>query len=103
MDTLIQLLPLLVCTILSGIPAFRLLGRTGQSKGWVIFVVLFPFIGLIVFIWVEAYSRWIRQPQRCACHGERRRRTGHSTWARPTGFAVDSPLEERGFEIVVPL
>ena len=36
----------------------------------------------------------IRQPQRCACHGERRRRTGHSTWARPTGFAVDSLLEE---------
>src|ERR1700731_3220778 len=25
----------------------------------------------------------------------RRRRTGHSTWARPTGFAVDSPLEGR--------
>jgi hypothetical protein len=36
------------------------------------------------------------------CHGERRRRTGHSTWARPTGFAVDSPLEERGFEPSVP-
>src|ERR1700719_2400635 len=41
----------------------------------------------------------IRQPQRCACHGERRRRTGHSTWARPTGFAVDSPLEGAGFEL----
>src|SRR6516165_1597856 len=33
----------------------------------------------------------------------RRRRTGHSTWARPTGFAVDSPLEEPGFEPLVPL
>ena len=43
------------------------------------------------------------QPQRCACHGERRRRTGHSTWARPTGFAVDSPLEQKGFELWVPL
>jgi hypothetical protein len=47
-------------------------------------------------------SAKIRQPQRCACHGERRLRTGHSTWARPTGFAVDSPLEESGFEPSVP-
>jgi hypothetical protein len=44
----------------------------------------------------------IHQQQRCACHGERRRRTGHSTWARPTGFAVDSPLEGAGFELPVP-
>jgi hypothetical protein len=29
-------------------------------------------------------------------------RTGHSAWARPTGFAVDSPLEEGGFEPSVP-
>jgi len=36
------------------------------------------------------------------CHGERRRRTGHSTWARPTGFAVDSLLEGAGFELSVP-
>jgi hypothetical protein len=48
--------------------------------------------GLVVpRVWRNAAR--IRQPQRCACHGERRRRTGHSTWARPTGFAVDSPLE----------
>jgi len=33
----------------------------------------------------------------------RRRRTGHSTWARPTGFAVDSPLEGAVFESSVPL
>src|ERR1700719_612441 len=32
----------------------------------------------------------------------RRRRTGHSTWARPTGFAVDSPVEGEGFEPSVP-
>jgi len=32
----------------------------------------------------------------------RRRRTGHSTWARPTGFAVDSPLEGAVFESSVP-
>ena len=32
----------------------------------------------------------------------RRRRTGHFTWARPTGFAVDSPLEGTGFEPSVP-
>src|ERR1700726_929175 len=32
----------------------------------------------------------------------RRRRTGHSTWARPTGFAVDSSLEGTGFEPSVP-
>jgi hypothetical protein len=56
---------------------------------------------------VLAYATTIHKSQgseypAVVCHGERRRRTGHSTCARPTGFAVDSLLEGDGFERLVP-
>jgi hypothetical protein len=33
MQTFIQFVPLLLCTLAAAIPTYRLLGRTGQSRG----------------------------------------------------------------------
>ena len=60
-DLLIQLLPLALVWILSIIPSIRLLGRVGKSKAWAL-LALWPLVGLLVLVWIVAYSRW-EQPQ----------------------------------------
>jgi hypothetical protein len=60
-DFLIQLLPLVLVWVLSIIPSIRLLGRVGKSKAWAL-LALWPLVGLLMLVWIVAYSRW-EQPQ----------------------------------------
>jgi hypothetical protein len=54
------LVVLVVMTILSIIPAVRLLRRVGKSRAWAL-LALYPGGGVIILLWVIAYSRW--EPQ----------------------------------------
>ena len=60
-EFLIQLLPLVLVWVLSIVPSVRLLGRVGKSKAWA-FLALWPVVGLLILVWIVAYSRW-EQPQ----------------------------------------
>ncbi len=60
-DILIQLMPLAIVWVLSIIPSVRLLGRVGKSKAWAL-LALWPLVGLLILVWIVAYSRW-EQPQ----------------------------------------
>jgi hypothetical protein len=53
----VQLLPFLFVTIIQLIPAIRLLRRTGihpANAGY----ALLPWMGLVVLLFVVAYSKW---------------------------------------------
>jgi uncharacterized membrane protein YhaH (DUF805 family) len=57
MEGIVQLLPTIVLAVLLVIPTVRVLARTGKSRWWALFA-LFPFLGIIVLMWILAYSRW---------------------------------------------
>ena len=57
-----SLLPLVVWSIIPLIPAISICRRTGKTRWWAVLAVLPPFLGLIIFLFVFAYSRWTVTP-----------------------------------------
>jgi hypothetical protein len=57
-DTGMQLIPAALLGLVSVIPALRLLKRAGMSRAWALLSVVPPGLGLIVFVWVVAFSSW---------------------------------------------
>ena len=53
----VTLIPSLVLILLPLIPIIYLLKRVGMSLAWAL-LLLFPFFGFVVVIWVIAFSRW---------------------------------------------
>lgn len=57
-----QFIPIILIFVITVIPAWVVLGRTGKSRWWVILSVL-P-IGSIVLLWILAFSAWTTGPDR---------------------------------------
>ena len=53
----VMLLPSLVMILLPLIPVIYPLKRVGMSLAWAL-LLLFPFFGFVVVVWVIAFSRW---------------------------------------------
>lgn len=53
----VQFIPLIVLTILTGIPCWIILTKIGFSRWWLLFLVLTLF-GAIIIMWVIACRRW---------------------------------------------
>jgi hypothetical protein len=43
--------------VVSGIPSYKALGRTGQSRWWTLLVVI-PTFGAVVVLYIVAFRRW---------------------------------------------
>jgi hypothetical protein len=54
---LMQFVPLIVWYILTVIPVYIIIRRTGKPKWLAIFLVL-PIAGFAIVIWTLAYTRW---------------------------------------------
>jgi uncharacterized membrane protein YhaH (DUF805 family) len=61
-ESVAQLIPFTLWVVLSVIPALKLLGRLGKSRWWAALVVV-PFLGVVVLLWIVAYARWPRVEQ----------------------------------------
>ena len=61
-DFWIQLVPVTLLAALCMIPSIRILRRVGKSWAWSLFAI-WPIIGIIVVLWVIAYSRWQPEPE----------------------------------------
>jgi len=44
--------------IITAIPLFIILQRTGRSRWWIILVVLLSTLGGIILLWILAFGRW---------------------------------------------
>ncbi len=62
MDTVVQLLPFYIWLIVSLIPALSICKRVGKTRWWAALVVFPPLIGLVIFLFILAYSRWSVTP-----------------------------------------
>lgn len=60
MQDIMQLLPIVVFGVLLVIPTVRVLARMGKSRWWALFALV-PIFGIIVLMWILAYSRWPAQ------------------------------------------
>jgi len=56
-NLIIQLVPFLIWIALTLVSTIKLLRRTGIHVSVAAFS-LFPFLGLIVVVWIVAYSKW---------------------------------------------
>jgi len=54
---LAQFLPLAVWYVITGIPGFRIIRRTGLSAWWALFLIIQAF-GAVIVLWIVAYRRW---------------------------------------------
>jgi len=61
MDLFFQLLPLLFWWVVSVIPTITICQRIGKTR-WRASVMILPFFGIVVFLYVIAYSRWKVRP-----------------------------------------
>jgi hypothetical protein len=52
-----QLIPFALMFILSIIPAIKLLSRLGKNRWWAA-ITLVPGFGIVILLWIVAYSRW---------------------------------------------
>jgi len=57
LDTLLTMAPSLLMILLPVIPVIYLLKRVGMSRAWAL-LLLFPFFGFVVVVWVIAFARW---------------------------------------------
>ena len=57
MDLAVSLIPYAIITVLTVIPAWRLFGRIGMSRYWVVLTLAAP-IGVVIILWLVAYGRW---------------------------------------------
>jgi len=44
--------------IITAIPLYIILKRTGRSRWWIILVVFFSTLGGIIVLWILAFGRW---------------------------------------------
>jgi hypothetical protein len=61
-NIIVQLLPFYIWLIVSLFPALSICKRVGKTRWWAAPVVFPPLIGLIIFLLILAYSRWIVTP-----------------------------------------
>jgi|RhiMetdeSRZDD1v2_1073273.scaffolds.fasta_scaffold812611_3 uncharacterized membrane protein YhaH (DUF805 family) len=54
----VQLLPFAIWLVVIVIPAISICKRVGKTSWWAVLAILPPFLGLIIFLYVIAYSRW---------------------------------------------
>ena len=54
----VQLLPFAIWLVITLIPAISICKRIGKTRWWAALAVIPPFLGLIVFLYIIAYSRW---------------------------------------------
>src|SRR5215470_8238056 len=57
MEYVLMMLLSVVMILLPLIPVIYLLKRVGMSLAWAL-LLLFPFFGFVVVVWVIAFSRW---------------------------------------------
>ena len=57
MEAIAQFIPFVLSVALSIVPAIQLLGRIGKSRWWAAFTFI-PGFGVIILLWIVAYSRW---------------------------------------------
>jgi len=57
-DAWIQFVPTVLMGFLVVIPAMRLLKRAGMSRAWALLSFFPPWLGLVVLVWVVAFSSW---------------------------------------------
>ena len=55
----VRLIPYALIILLTAIPAWFLLRRTGKSRAWVLLAVV-P-LGTFVILWILAFSMWPRE------------------------------------------
>jgi len=53
----IQFLPLAVWYVVTGVPAFVILRRTGLSRWWALFIII-PIVGAVIVLWIVALRQW---------------------------------------------
>jgi hypothetical protein len=57
-DIGLQLIPSVLMGLLVIVPAMRLLKRVGLSRAWALLSFFPPWLGLVVMVWVIAFSSW---------------------------------------------
>jgi len=55
----IQAIQFVIVTVLFGIPIYKILGRAGKSRWWIV-SLLVPVLGTAVALWVIAFGRWTK-------------------------------------------
>lgn len=61
MEIIWSLLPFLLWSLISLIPAIAICRRVGKTRWWSAFVIL-PFVGPIIFMFIFAYGQWTVTP-----------------------------------------
>jgi len=63
-ENVVSLLPFVLISVITLVPAIAILRRMGKSWGWAAFVLI-PWLGTIIFLYILAFSLWPneRQPQ----------------------------------------
>lgn len=56
-ETIFSLLPFAFWVVLTVIPAVRLFGRLGKSR-WFAALAILPLLGVVILLWIAAYSDW---------------------------------------------
>ena len=54
----VQLLPFAIWLVIILIPAISICKRVGKTRWWAVLAIVPPFLGLIIFLYIIAYSRW---------------------------------------------
>ena len=54
----VQLLPFALWLVIILIPAISICKRVGKTRWWAVLAIVPPFLGLIIFLYIIAYSRW---------------------------------------------
>jgi uncharacterized membrane protein YhaH (DUF805 family) len=60
-EEIFSLIPFLIISVVSFIPALSICKRVGKTRWWAVLVIA-PWIGPIVFIYIFAYSNWGKTP-----------------------------------------
>jgi len=61
----IEAIQFVIVLVLFGIPIYRILGRTGKSRWWVVLLLLSVF-GTAIALWVIAFGRWAKDDRETA-------------------------------------
>ncbi len=54
-----QAIQLVIAIVLFGIPIYKILGRAGKSRWWIVLILLSVF-GAVIALWVIAFGRWTK-------------------------------------------
>jgi hypothetical protein len=61
----IQAIQLVIAIVLFGIPIYKILGRTGKSRWWIVLLLLSVF-GAVIALWIIAFGRWAKDDRETA-------------------------------------